>query len=30
VVARKLYADLGFVETGEMADDEIVARYQRN
>lgn len=25
-VARKLYADLGFVETGEMEDDEIVAR----
>ena len=25
-VARKLYADLGFLETGEMEDDEIVAR----
>ena len=29
-IARKLYADLGFVETGEMADEEIVARYQRS
>lgn len=27
--ARRLYADLGFVETGEMEDDEIVARYRR-
>lgn len=27
-IARKLYADLGFVETGEMADEEIVARYK--
>ncbi len=26
VVARKLYAGLGFVETGEWEDDEIVAR----
>ena len=26
VVARKLYADLGFVETGEWEDDELVAR----
>lgn len=26
VVAQSLYADLGFVETGEMAEDEIVAR----
>jgi diamine N-acetyltransferase len=25
-VARHLYADLGFIETGEMAEDEIVAR----
>lgn len=25
-VARRLYADLGFIETGEMAEDEIVAR----
>jgi diamine N-acetyltransferase len=25
-VARHLYSDLGFVETGEMAEDEIVAR----
>jgi diamine N-acetyltransferase len=25
-VARRLYANLGFVETGEMADDELVAR----
>ena len=24
--ARKLYASLGFVETGEMEDDELVAR----
>ncbi len=29
-IARKLYADIGFVETGEMAEDEIVARYQRS
>jgi diamine N-acetyltransferase len=28
-VARRLYLDAGFVETGEMADDEIVARYRR-
>jgi diamine N-acetyltransferase len=28
-IARKLYTDIGFVETGEMADDEIVARFQR-
>lgn len=26
VVAKSLYADLGFIETGEMEDDEIVAR----
>ncbi len=26
LVARKLYADLGFVETGEWEDDELVAR----
>ena len=26
LVARKLYASLGFVETGEWEDDEIVAR----
>ena len=26
VVARRLYADLGFVETGEVEDDEVVAR----
>ena len=25
-VARHLYSDLGFIETGEMAEDEIVAR----
>jgi diamine N-acetyltransferase len=25
-VARRLYAGLGFVETGEMEDDELVAR----
>jgi diamine N-acetyltransferase len=25
-VARQLYASLGFVETGERADDEFVAR----
>ncbi|MEN8235921.1 MAG: GNAT family N-acetyltransferase [Actinomycetota bacterium] len=30
LVVRKLYAALGFVETGEMEDDEIVARYQRS
>lgn len=29
VVARDLYLDLGFEETGEMADDEVVARYRR-
>jgi diamine N-acetyltransferase len=29
-IARKLYADIGFVETGEMEDDEIVARFQRD
>jgi diamine N-acetyltransferase len=28
-IARALYLDLGFEETGEMADDEIVARYIR-
>lgn len=28
-VARRLYADLGFVETGEMEGDEIVARFVR-
>ncbi|SDS99800.1 diamine N-acetyltransferase [Friedmanniella luteola] len=27
-VARSLYASMGFVETGELADDEIVARKQ--
>jgi diamine N-acetyltransferase len=27
-VARRLYQKLGFVETGEMADDEVVARYR--
>ncbi len=27
-VARHLYSDLGFIETGEMAEDEIVARIQ--
>jgi diamine N-acetyltransferase len=27
--ARSLYASLGFVETGEMEGDEIVARYRR-
>jgi diamine N-acetyltransferase len=27
--ARALYASLGFVETGEMEDDEIVARWTR-
>ena len=26
-VAARLYAQLGFVETGEMADDEVVARH---
>ena len=29
VAARKLYADLGFIETGEMEGDEVVARCQR-
>jgi diamine N-acetyltransferase len=28
-VARALYLSIGFVETGEMEDDEIVARYRR-
>jgi diamine N-acetyltransferase len=28
-VARRLYRDIGFVETGEVEDGEIVARYQR-
>ena len=28
--ARALYASLGFVETGEMEDDEIVARWTRS
>lgn len=27
-VAARLYAQLGFVETGEMADDEVVARHR--
>jgi diamine N-acetyltransferase len=27
-VARQLYQKLGFVETGEMAEDEVVARYR--
>lgn len=27
--ARALYLSIGFVETGEMVDDEIVARYRR-
>ena len=27
LVARKLYADLGFVETGEMEGEEVVARH---
>jgi diamine N-acetyltransferase len=26
IVARCLYSDLGFIETGELAEDEIVAR----
>jgi diamine N-acetyltransferase len=30
VVARHLYRSMGFVETGEMEDDEIVARYRRS
>lgn len=30
LIARGLYLDIGFVETGEMGDDEVVARYQRN
>lgn len=30
IVARRLYADLGFVETDEMEDEEIVARYIRS
>lgn len=29
-VARKLYASLGFVETGEVIEDETVARYRRS
>ena len=28
--ARRLYRAIGFVETGEMEDNEIVARYQRS
>lgn len=28
VVARRLYASLGFVETGEVEGDEVVARYR--
>lgn len=28
-VARRLYQKLGFIETGEMADDEVVARYRQ-
>ena len=28
-IARKLYAGIGFVETGELEGDEIVARYQQ-
>jgi diamine N-acetyltransferase len=28
-VARKLYLSMGFVETGEMEHDEVVARYRR-
>jgi diamine N-acetyltransferase len=28
-VARSLYASLGFVETGEMEGEEVVARYRR-
>lgn len=27
-IARSLYNDIGFIETGEMEGDEIVARYQ--
>jgi diamine N-acetyltransferase len=27
-VARSLYASMGFIETGEVADDEVVARRQ--
>ncbi len=29
-VARRLYADMGFVETGELDDDEVIARLQRS
>ena len=29
-VVRRLYADMGFVETGELEDDEVVARHQRS
>lgn len=29
-VARQLYTSMGFVETGEMEDDEVVARLRRN
>lgn len=29
-IARRLYTDIGFIETGEMEGDEIVARYQTN
>jgi diamine N-acetyltransferase len=28
-VARSLYSNIGFIETGEMEEDEIVARYRR-
>ncbi len=28
VAARSLYTSMGFVETGEMEDDEVVARYR--
>ena len=29
-VARALYADMGFVETGELDDNEVIARLRRN
>lgn len=29
-IARKLYADIGFEETGEMDDDEVIARLKRS
>lgn len=29
-IARNLYLDIGFVETGETAGDEVVARYQQS